>query len=514
VQATALIDSGGIPGHASGTARRLDRLSLLFWSALALSLTARIALGWTLPLWFDEVYTGTIASQGDGAGLLGWCLAEITGPAFYVPMWFWAKVAGTSDAALRLPALLFSIAGPALIAWRGHPDRNVRLYWAIFSLLWLPMLPLATEARPYPQLFFLGALQAIVFLRLSKSASLREAFGWTTVTAFFVLTNYYALVISGFQALALLATHRRKLLNLYPALLPLLLVGVWMPFHLPVVLRFAAEHGTMFTPLPPTAIFGVPWLLFGPGIQAFAVVMLLAFTFSAWWGARGKLSPEAQLVCTGIAAFALILIVGLFRATLTPRYVTAGIPALLFGLAWWAAKVRTQKPMAVAAMLGLFFFSTVSTLVTGSTDDRFRDRRDLQFETASAWLMKAPVDRLYYLKPERSPAPARDAEIAAFFFTRAGRPVKVIQSDYKSAMTPALGGDRRAGVLFIGDTPASARLTSWMRDQPSGWACRNFGQTAFAIMACRPQAPALSASTVRPFSLTSAKPPVTGMRSG
>jgi hypothetical protein len=462
-----------------------DRLSLLFLLALALSLVARISTGWSLPFWFDEVYTGTIAAQADLAGLLRWCLTEITGPAFYVPMWLWAKVAGTSDVALRLPALILSVAGPVLIAWRGHPDRDVRLFWATFSLLWLPMLPMATEARAYPQILLFGSLQAIFFLRFSRSPQLREALAWTAVTALFVLTNYYALVISAFQGLALLASHRRRLSRLYPALIPILVAGAWMVFHLPVVLRFASEHGKMFEPLPPSAILAVPWLLFGPGIHAFLILILLAWTHSAWWKPTRKPSPEAQLVWAGIAAFALIFAAGLFRATLAPRYVTPGIPALLFGLAWWAGKLRSRKPVAVAAMVALFLIATAATLVTGSTDERFRDRRNLEFETASAWLMERPIERLYYLKPEPSPAPALEAEIAGFFFTRAGRPVRVTSGTHKSAMTPALANDRRAGVLLIGYTRTSREFEKWIEGQPAGWSCREFGQAAFAILGCR-----------------------------
>lgn len=467
---------------------RLDRHTLLFFVALGLGLVAWIVTGWALPLWFDEVYTGTIANQRTFPGLVRWCLSEITGPAFYMPMWLWAKAAGTSNAALRMPALILSMAAPLLIAWRGHRDRKARLHWAIFTLLWLPMLPMATEARPYPQLVFLGSLQAIAFLRLSRSADRRRALEWTTVTALFVLTNYYALVISALQGLALAASHRARLLKLWPALLPLAPAAAWMVFHLPVVLQFASAHGTMFTPLPPRAVFAIPLFLFGPGMQGFAILILLALTCSSWWGGTRPLSPEAQLVCSGLAAFALIFFVGLFKATLAPRYITPGMPALLFGLGWWASRMSGRKPVAVAAMLGVFFLAVAATFVTGSADDRFGDRRNLQFESASAWLMERPLDRLYYLKPEASPAPDRDAEIAGFFFARAGRPVSVIQTDYRSAMTASLANDRRGGVLFIGDKSSSRELTGWFGQQPLGWTCRDFGQTAFAIVACRPKA--------------------------
>ena len=112
-----------------------------FVAALLLGTIARLRSGLELPLWIDETFTATIATQPDFAGLVRWCLTELTGPAFYGPMWLWTKVAGSSDAMLRLPAVTMALATPLVIARFGHRDRSLALLWAALCFLWLPSLP-------------------------------------------------------------------------------------------------------------------------------------------------------------------------------------------------------------------------------------------------------------------------------------------------------------------------------------------------------------------------------------
>ena len=83
--------------------------------------------------------SSVIATQPTLAGLLKWCLSELTGPAFYMPMWAWEKVAGSSDFALRLPSLVISLATPLAILRFGNRDADLRLWWTVCVLLWVPI---------------------------------------------------------------------------------------------------------------------------------------------------------------------------------------------------------------------------------------------------------------------------------------------------------------------------------------------------------------------------------------
>ena len=460
---------------------------LMLMLAVPLATVTQIALGFSLPLWFDEVYTGTVAGQPTLRGLLDWCLTELTGPAFYGPMWLWAWVAGVGDTALRIPALVLSIVTPLVIARYGHPDRTLRLFWATISALWLPMVAMSTEARPYPQLFLFGSVQAMLFLRLHRAPDRKLALWWASVTALAALTHYYSLVIGGFQGLALLAVHRRAMIKLLPAAFPLGIVAVWMAFHLPMVAAYASHHATHYQPLPLSAITAIPWFLFGEGPHGFLILALLGFTCSTWWKGIDHRSAEAQLVWAGVATFALIVGVGLLRATMMPRYLTPGMPALLFGLACWAQRIRERTPLAVAAMFAIFFSAMFATLVLGSSDDRFRERRTMEFETASAWLMERNSSRLHLIEttPTQGDQPRVNmAEIAGFFFARADRPITVTLTNPVRGYRDLAASDRGDAFLSLQDEDRfSKRLFAVIAREPM-WQCRDFGSTIH-IRACR-----------------------------
>jgi hypothetical protein len=132
----------------------------LLAAALIVGLGGRLLYSLNTTLWFDETFTGVIASQRSLPALIDWCLHELTGPAFYMPMWLWEKLAGNSDLALRLPNLLLSLATPLAVLRWGHRDARLRRWWAVFLLLWPPILPFAGEARSYPEIFALGVAQA------------------------------------------------------------------------------------------------------------------------------------------------------------------------------------------------------------------------------------------------------------------------------------------------------------------------------------------------------------------
>jgi hypothetical protein len=467
----------------------------LFLVSLVVGITARVAAGWHLPLWLDETFTGTIAGQPGVTGLLRWCLIELTGPAFYGPMWLWAKVAGTGNIALRAPMLLLSIVAPLLLAWRGHPDRDLRLLWATLALAWLPILPMATEARPYPQLFFLGCLQAMLFMRTLERRDRRSAFAWAAVTAFAALTHYYSLIIGGFQGLALLIAYRRALLRLWPAAVAFVPVALWMMVHLPFVLGFAAGRAGHYDPMPVEMVLFIPMLIFGVGLQGFAILALVGATHATWSGSALKPSPEAQLVWTGVAAFALLFLVGLAEPIMQPRYLTPAVPALLFGLACWAMHVSRRRPLVAAAPLLLMIAAMAQSLLFGAQDPRFRERRNFSFEEASRWLDERPFNRLTFAWSTPTGAQAQAdplANVAGFFFRRSGHPrqVTIVRTgrDPNSDLLASAARTGSTAILWISDDPLPDGVVAQIERRDAAWECRDFGGAAILVYACRARA--------------------------
>lgn len=465
---------------------------LAFLVALPLGLLARIAAGWQLPLWFDEAFTGTIAAEPDLAHLVRWCLSELTGPAFYGPMWLWAKVAGTSDAALRAPALALSIATPLMVARWGHPDRSVRLLWAALLLLWLPVLPTASEARPYPQLLFLCTLQAIVFMRFLREPRAALATAWSTVAAAALLTHYYAMGIVGLQAVAIIVRQRRALWSLRLATVPLALAAVWIAFHFSFLLGFAQGRMATYAPLPSTALLLFPTWLLGDGLQGFGILAVLAATGTHWWRSARSSSPEAQLVWIGVVASALLIVSGAFRATIMPRYFTPAIPALLLGLALWCRRLRIAFPAAPLLLFALFVPPMAATSLAGPRDVRFVERRHFEFETASAWLLERRPARLHFLWSTPTGAMSGSdnlAQVAGFFFRRSGRAVDVLvqrgRGDYNRLLAEGAGSDPAAAILWVSDNDLPRGISAAIGQQYRDWECRDFGGEGMLVYACR-----------------------------
>jgi hypothetical protein len=469
-----------------------DWVLLFFAVAVVLGFVCRVTAGWGLPLWFDETFTGTIAAQKGFADLVRWCLSELTGPAFYFPMWLWVKVAGSSDVALRAPALAFSFITPLIIAFWGHPDRTIRLFWATLILLWEPVLAVATEARPYPQLLFLCTLQSIVFMRVQRSPSRRNATAWAIVASLALLTHYYAILVVGLQGLAIVVCQRHAWKHLLPAVLPFCVAAIWIAFHLNFLMGFAETRATSYAPMPLAALLLFPICLLGAGLHGFAIFALLIGTAPRWWKSARSLSPEAQMVWIGAIATVILFISGTYRATVMPRYFTPAIPAILLGIAYWAYALRNKGKYMVLTMFALFFFAMVRSLVLGSYDLRFDERRYFQIETASDWLLERNPERLHFLWSTPTGAfsnPKNLADVAGFFFARSGHPVQVIvakgSKDYNRLLGEAAGNHPSAAILWVSDNTLPATERPALEGKFPGWTCRDFGGEGALIYACR-----------------------------
>lgn len=464
-------------------------------AAMLLGVAGRLAYGWHAPFWFDETFSGVIASQPDFGALLSWCLNEVTGPAYYMPLWAWEKVAGHGDTALRLPSLLCSLAAPALIAWKGHGDRDLRLFWAVLVLLWLPAQVVAFEARPYPQLFLLGVAQAIAFARLLERSGVASATWWTGWTALAVLTNYNALVIAGVQGVIYLAHHRKAALATWPALWPMLPVAAWTAVHLSFLLMLMGAHGDAYHALPLAALVSIPAVLVGLPLHGTLVLGTIAASGVLLWrrGARWQATPEALLALSGLLAVAVVLVLAFLRPGFAPRYLTPAMPALLFAVAWWARTMLRIEAKPVAIVVAVLMLAAGGVL-RSSLSERDGDVRHLfNLERPSAWLAQRPPRRLAFLWDGPVGAasdPVRMAQVAGFFLHRDGVPVavKVIRSmpgtDPNQAMLAAARHPDRAILWIANDRLGGAHVPRLDRIDPRR-ECRDFGEGQVVVTACR-----------------------------
>lgn len=476
---------------------------LMLTAALVLGLAGRIAYSWNAPFWFDETFTGVIASQPTFAGLVKWCLMELTGPAFYVPMWVWEKTAGLSNFALRLPGLILSLATPLAILRWGNRDADLRLWWAVFVLLWVPIFAVAGEARSYPQVFALGTAQAILFLRLIERPATGRASLWMIVSTLSVLSHYWGVVPAIVQGIAFLAVHRRRALKTWPALVFLAPLLAWSWFHLPRVLGFTmgGSRGGI-DGLPLSAMLEIPATLFGFGFTGTMVLAAVAASLARGWKRNGwprrwrgrATSPELVLALCGVAGVLVILLLGFVRPGFVARYATASMPSFLFGLALWARWASAREPNWVIVAAAMLFATAAGLLGPILRGDDPDPRHLFELERPSAWLAVQSPEHLvvFWDGPvAEASSPVALAEVGGFFLRRAGHEIDVSVARVGADDDPNRGvlaqtrKDSKSAILWFANDDLPLRRRPRVERYDPRFECRDFGGGVVTMTACR-----------------------------
>ncbi len=91
-------------------------------------------------------------------------------PAFYVVMWGWTKIFGTSARSIRLPSALFGIASIPLMFWLGAVTNQPKAGWIAAALLAINghQVFWSQVARMFTLSCFLGLLATILLLKLAR----------------------------------------------------------------------------------------------------------------------------------------------------------------------------------------------------------------------------------------------------------------------------------------------------------------------------------------------------------
>ncbi len=492
----------------------LDRLGWrapLVATALMLGVMGRLSYSWNAPFWFDETFSAVIATQPSVAALFDWCLHELTGPAFYMPLWIWAQIAGSSDIALRLPSLLLSIAAPLLILWKGDADRDLRMWWAVFVLLWVPMFGVAGEARPYPQMFLLGVAQAILFVQLLDRPTTARASGWMIASVLLILTQYWGVIPCLVQGIAYLCYHRTRAVATWPAALLLLPMFGWAYFHLPAVLQFTVGNDLTSGGLPLSAIVEIPAMLLGVSFSATVVLgaVIGSIAILVAHGQRGgwRLDPGAMLALCGVASVVLALAIGFVRPGFVPRYLTPSMPSFLFALAVWARWMLARDPRPVIVATAMMVATAIGLLVSILTGAERDPRHIFNLEQPSAWLAEQQPRRLVMLwdgPVGSATSSAHLSEIGSFFLRREGQIVDVsvaragADQDPNKAVLALAGSD--AAILWFANDELPDRRTPRIERYDPRFECRDFGEGQLTMTACRPRVVAIGGEAKAAFS--------------
>jgi hypothetical protein len=341
-------------------------------------------------LWYDEWLTAEAASGS--LGHLRRYVTEQAGipPTYFAIMWTWARVFGTSDAALRFPSVLVGVA-LVPVAYGALLELGQRRAAARVAALLVAVNPMliwySQEARPYSLLALLGALSLWLLARLARSTRtaetartgfLRDLAAWAFVAALAIAVHYVAVFLIAAEAVVVLRVLVRRrpgprdvLVGSLPAVVVLAALApfgakqfsqrdnhAWI-LQFPLRDRLDdAARGALLGPSPPSDRL---WIL-GAAAAVAAVGLLVV---------RGDRSERRGALVVGAFGLGPVALALLGAAVgvdmIVARYLIVSLAAVLAAAA--IGLTVSGVPRAVgAALVGLITVVSVVTVVADARD--------------------------------------------------------------------------------------------------------------------------------------------------
>jgi hypothetical protein len=337
-----------------------------FWSALVFSLLAcTLAVSGSLmrPVWHDELYTLLLARM-PLTDLVAALRVDSGPPLHYLICHAlflivgWAEGSALGTFMVRLPSVMAFTLMPWVL-WRWARGRREVFFWAaLLTIVWLPMLYFATEARAYALLALVNAVLWLLGPDLVRSGGRRLVL-FAALAAALPMLHYAGIVSFCFlPALALFIPRSRWrsfAAALGAAVLPLLM---WSPVIL------GAPNDSM------------RWVdtTSGPGHPGLATIHVLgpAGPFPALFEAPDALVPSA----ISMAAF-LVMIVGCV------------VSAARLDLG--EGEISTRLPNFTQTALGLAPLGVLATLAVCGLPVYFAGRTESMVWLLGVSLIAAPV---------------------------------------------------------------------------------------------------------------------------
>ena len=417
------MDAAGRTGSTYAHPRDAERRMAMLTATLALAAALRMLLLGQNSIWLDEavVVRATQTNWGDLFGLLQ--VSDAHPPLYYVLVKAWVSVAGTSEVALRLPSVVFSVASVALtfMLARRVCSNTVSLL-AAFLLSVSPFQIMAgQEARMYPLLEVLVLASTLALVAATERGGLLRWAAYALAATLMVYTHYLSFLVLAAHGLWVLLTAPRQLGRwLLGIVAAAILFLPWEPS-----LWFQAHHihdSTFYVNanklLDLTDVLGLT--AFGGSLVGMAgylrggrlggleqVIVLLPFLGVLGFGIRALARRDLR----GLALVGLPLVVPV---------------GAMLGLS-------IVRPMFVPrwfSFLGPFYCVVLAEGIVAASAGLLADRaRAIAGITAGLVLYSVPMLTAYYLSPDAHPFRWREA---AQFVERRMRP-----EDYIVYVTPA-----------------------------------------------------------------------------
>lgn len=405
-------------------------------------------------LWYDEAFTAWLSGLPFG-NMLAATAGDVHPPLWYIIEWGAVRVFGSSDLALRFPALALS----ALTVWLhlrlcdtwGLPPR---LKWVSFGLL--ALLPFSVrygvEARMYGLLLVL-----VMLMMLAVEVERIPALGFGVLGALAMLTHNTAFIYVAPLTVVFIA--RRKWAA-WPMVIGWALYLPWLPYGLAQAGQ--VHQAFWIPPTTPGRVVGQLYaLLFGSPhpVAVFIFPIVLALLI---YGIAGICAvKEWRLLVYAVAPLVLLTLVSVvFRPMLQARLLYGSLPALLIvlsagGLAWVDLMQRKlileYRPIANTIYAVTLVAAMVFLLATTAFRTDWRDKLTL--------VDVSPKDTCYHISPTSIILAARYVDCHHVMWPHASNLEQHLTDETKTAML--------IDMRFIEETqPAFGALWLWYGEGP------------------------------------------------
>ncbi|HSZ69085.1 MAG TPA: glycosyltransferase family 39 protein [Solirubrobacteraceae bacterium] len=144
-------------------------------------------------IWSDEAATIVLVHRGLGGLLSHISTSETTPPLYFVLVWGWTKVFGTSVFAFRsLSALVGTITIPVIYLAGRRISPRVGIWAAALTTVNPAMYYYSQEARSYALLILFSAAALVFWQRALERPGTARLAGWAAMSALALLTHYFA----------------------------------------------------------------------------------------------------------------------------------------------------------------------------------------------------------------------------------------------------------------------------------------------------------------------------------
>jgi mannosyltransferase len=334
---------------------------------LALAIATRFLLLGHQSLWYDEVVSLTLAKQPFGAMLHDLARTESTPPLYYVLLWVWVRLFGTSAVALRSLSACLGVltVGVVYLAARLRFSPSAALVAGALAATNPMLIWYSQETRAYALATCFVACSLYFMLRAPRGGGAALA-GWSIAASLALASHYFAVFAVVPEAVYLIYIFRHRLRPVILALLgPVAVEAALLP--LAIYQRDSGHTAYIAAVSLRSRIAGaLNWFLLGPyGTSALhtlglCLVVALGLTVSIGCWGSGSTRRNALLL-TGLAVATFVLPLLITPGSVRDKNMIVVLPPLLLvaGAAFSAMPTPSLVPIAGLAVSAVLLTPTV-----------------------------------------------------------------------------------------------------------------------------------------------------------